>query len=108
MIQYLNKENFADTIEKDGVVLVDFYADWCGPCQAIHPVLEELSNELGSSATVAKVNVDQEQELAGAFNIRSIPTMIVFKNGKAEDGIVGIAPKSELRKRIDAQLAHNN
>jgi len=104
MIQYLNKDNFLPTVKGDSVVLVDFYADWCGPCQAIQPVLEELSNEFDESATIAKVNVDEERELAGIFKVRSIPTMILFKDGEPVDILVGMQPKTEIKKKIEDLL----
>ena len=101
MIQYLNKENFIEKVKGEEVTLVDFYADWCGPCQAIQPVLEELSEAFNGKATIAKVNIDEQRELAGIFKIRSIPTMILFKNGEPADLIVGLQPKSEIEKRIN-------
>ncbi|NQZ78592.1 MAG: thioredoxin [Ekhidna sp.] len=104
MIQYLNKDNFLKTVKAGPVVLVDFYADWCGPCQAIAPVLEELATEFEGKAIIAKVDVDKEQELAGVFNIRSIPTMILFKDGEPEDIIVGLQTKTELVKKISNHL----
>ena len=100
MITYLNQENFLGTVQNESVVLVDFYADWCGPCKAIHPVLEELSNELDGKAVIAKVNVDEEPALAATFKIRSIPTMILFKDGEPVDIVVGLQPKPELWKRL--------
>ena len=100
MITYLNQENFLGTVQNESVVLVDFYADWCGPCKAIHPVLEELSNELDGKAVIAKVNVDEEPTLAATFKIRSIPTMILFKDGEPVDIVVGLQPKPELWKRL--------
>ena len=100
MITYLNQENFLGTVQNESVVLVDFYADWCGPCKAIHPVLEEISNELDGKAVIAKVNVDEEPTLAATFKIRSIPTMILFKDGEPVDIVVGLQPKPELLKRI--------
>jgi len=100
MITYLNQKNFLETVVNESVVLVDFYADWCGPCQAIHPTLEELSNELDGKAIIAKVNVDKESGLAATFKIRSIPTIILYKDGQPEDIIVGLQTKAELLKRI--------
>lgn len=100
MITYLNQNNFLETVKNESVVLVDFYADWCGPCKAIHPTLEEISNELDGKAIIAKVNVDENPGLAATFKIRSIPTIILFKNGEPEDILVGLQSKPELLKRI--------
>lgn len=104
MIQYLNKDNFLKELSEERVTLVDFYADWCGPCQAIHPVLEELSAEFDGRATITKVDVDKEPGLAGIFNVRSIPTMVLFKDGEPVDVLVGLQSKGELRKRISNLL----
>lgn len=105
MIHYLNKDNFLKVVKEAPVVLVDFYADWCGPCQAIQPVLEQLSEELEDRAMITKVNVDENQELAGIFNVRSIPTMILFKDGEPADMLVGMQPKSEIEKRIHSLVS---
>ena len=107
MLKYLNKENFNGIIEREKVVLVDFYADWCGPCQAIQPTLEELANELSGQVVIAKVNVDEERELAGVFNIRSIPTMILFKDGEPVEAIVGLQTKATILKKIKYQVNDN-
>ena len=108
MIKYLNKDNFLKEVSNEKVVLVDFYADWCGPCQAIHPILEELSDEFDGLAVVAKVDVDQEPGLAGVFNVRSIPTIIMFKKGEPVDILVGLQSKAELQKRIKNPLQRLN
>ncbi len=105
MITYLNQENFLATIKSESVVLVDFFADWCGPCKAIHPTLEELSNELEGKAIIAKVDVDEEPGLAATFKIRSIPTIILFKDGEPVDILVGLQSKPELLKRITSLLS---
>lgn len=95
----LTKDIFeAEVKNRSGVVLVDFWAEWCGPCKMLGPILEELSNEV--DAKICKVNVDQESELAGEFGIRSIPTIIVFKNGEKIDQIVGLRQKEELLEKI--------
>ncbi|MDH3660335.1 MAG: thioredoxin [Alphaproteobacteria bacterium] len=89
----------------DRPVLVDFWADWCGPCHAIAPALEELATEYGEKLTVAKLNVDENPAKPAAFGIRSIPTLILFRNGQPVQTLVGVQPKSALKAAIDAQLS---
>lgn len=97
----LNNANFKDeVIDKKGLVLVDFWADWCGPCKMLAPILEELSEE--TEAVVGKVNVDENGDLAGEYGIRSIPTMIIFKDGVKVDQIVGLRQKSELQEKLNS------
>lgn len=86
-------------------VLVDFYAPWCGPCKIMHPVMEELSTEYDGRVKVVKVNVDEQQQVAGSFNIMSIPTFIVFKDGKPVKGFMGAQPKESVKQLLDAILA---
>ncbi|MGL5000242.1 MAG: thioredoxin [Cetobacterium sp.] len=97
----LNNSNFKnEVVESKGIVLVDFWADWCGPCKMLAPTLEELSEE--TTAKICKVNVDESGELAGDYGIRSIPTMIVFKDGVKVDQIVGLRQKSELLEKLNS------
>ncbi|ERT68068.1 MULTISPECIES: thioredoxin [Cetobacterium] len=97
----LNNSNFkGEVIESKGLVLVDFWADWCGPCKMLAPILEELSGE--TEAKICKVNVDESGDLAGDYGIRSIPTMIIFKDGVKVDQIVGLRQKSELLEKLNS------
>lgn len=86
----------AEVLKSDIPVLVDFWASWCGPCRSIAPVIEELATELKSKAKVAKINVDDERDLAQKYNVMSIPTLIVFKNGEVAERAVGARPKEDI------------
>lgn len=85
-----------DVTEAEGVVLVDFWAEWCGPCRMLGPVLEELANDSDVSATITKLNIDENPETAALLGVRSIPTLMVFKNGEVVDTKVGVQTKSAL------------
>lgn len=93
-----------DVINADGPVLVDFWAEWCGPCKMIGPALEELSDELGEKVTIAKLNIDDNPDAPGKYGVRGIPTMILFKNGAPAATKVGAAPKSHLKGWIENEL----
>jgi thioredoxin 1 len=92
----------ADVLKSGTPVVVDFWAEWCGPCKMIGPSLEELSNELGDKVKIVKVNVDENPGTAAQYGIRSIPTLMIFKDGKLAGQKVGAAPKSELSRWISA------
>lgn len=97
----LNKENFEKSVtQSDRPVLVDFWAEWCGPCKMLNPVLNEIANEAGDKLTIAKINVDEEPELANRFRVQSIPTMVVFKNGAEQGRLVGLATKKKILERL--------
>ncbi len=100
----LTNDNF-DTTTSEGVVLVDFWAPWCGPCRMIAPVIEELAEEYDGKAKICKVNTDEEQEIAVKFGIRSIPTLIFMKDGQVVDQIVGAQSKQVLAEKLDSLLA---
>ncbi|MBY8827171.1 thioredoxin TrxA [Hephaestia mangrovi] len=95
----------SDVIEADGPVLVDFWAEWCGPCKMIGPSLEEISDELGEKVTITKLNIDDNPEAPGKFGVRGIPTMILFKNGQPAATKVGAEPKSRLKSWLEGELA---
>lgn len=99
----LTKDNFTDKVQS-GVSLVDFWAPWCGPCKMQLPIVEELAGELEGQATIAKINVDEEPELASQFGVMSIPTLILFKDGQPVDKMVGLQSKDALKAKISNQL----
>jgi len=101
----LNDSNFDEAIKGDKPVLVDFWAEWCGPCKMIGPVVEELAGDYEGKAVVAKVIVDENPGVAGKYGIRSIPTLLVFKGGEIVDKQVGAVPKSVLAQKLAAQVA---
>lgn len=105
-IAHLTADTFESTITKSSTpVLVDFWAPWCGPCKAIAPILEELSNEYDGKLTITKVNVDEHGEISAKYGIRAIPTMLLFKNGQVADQLVGMMPKAALKAKLQAHLA---
>ena len=104
-IKDLNHENFENEISNSTLpVLVDFWAEWCGPCKTLTPILEELSLELEKKLQVAKVNLDESQDLASKFSIRSIPTLLLFKDGELIDTKVGLLPKNDLSEWIKNKI----
>lgn len=102
-VVYLDDSNFKDTIAK-GVTLVDFYADWCGPCRMIAPIIEELSTEFNGKAKIAKLDIEKAQEVTTEFQVTSIPTIILFKDGNEVKRIVGLRDKETLKSLVSAAL----
>ena len=100
----INDANFAETLNTDKPVMVDFWATWCGPCRAIAPVVEELAQEYEGKAVIGKCNVDECDDVPMKYGIRSIPTLLFFKNGELVDRLVGASSKSAIAQNIDALL----
>lgn len=93
-----------EIVKHDGLALVDFWATWCGPCQVIAPIIEQLAEEYDGQLKVGKVDVDANQKTAMRFNVRSIPSVLLFKNGQHVDTVVGAVPKADLVEKIEAHL----
>lgn len=97
----ITSKNFEQEVSKSDVpVLLDFWASWCGPCKMVSPIVDEVAQEVGTKAKVGKINVDEEQELASAFNVMSIPTLVVIHNGKLVNTSVGVRSKQEILDMI--------
>ena len=105
-VVHLTDDTFDETIKgAKGPVLVDFWASWCGPCKTIGPLLDQLAGEMSGQATIAKVNVDENGDLSARFGIRSIPTLLVFKDGRLVDQTIGALPKEQLRGLVQKHIA---
>ncbi|MCX6817834.1 MAG: thioredoxin [Candidatus Aenigmarchaeota archaeon] len=100
VVAELSDSNFNDFVAKHKVALVDFYADWCGPCQAMKPVIDELAGEMKGKVSFAKANMDKAGATANKYGIMSIPTLLIFKNGKMMDRLVGAFPKDMIKQRL--------
>lgn len=97
----LTKENFQETIQS-GLSLVDFWAPWCGPCRMLSPVIDKLAQDYGEKANICKVNTDEQDELAAQYGIRSVPTILFFKDGQVVDQIIGATSEQTLKAKIDS------
>ena len=105
-MKHITTDTFKEEVlNYKGVVLVDFYADWCGPCRMVGPIVEELAKEYDGKAVIGKVNVDHNPNISMNFGIRNIPTLLIFKNGQVVDKQVGAVPKSILAGKLNAQLS---
>jgi len=100
----LTEQNFQEEINCDIPVLVDFWAPWCGPCNAMGPVMDRLAEEFEGKAKVAKVNVDEEKQLAVEYSISAIPAILIFKNGEVVETLVGVHPEAMLRTKLENQI----
>jgi thioredoxin 1 len=101
----ISGSNFDQEVVKSTVpVLVDFWAEWCGPCKAIAPVLDEIADEKAGKVKIAKINVDENQDLASKFGIRAIPTLLIFKGGTVKEQLVGMVGKKDLEKKLAAHI----
>ena len=100
-LQHLDERNYDEALAAaEGVMMVDFWAEWCGPCRAIGPILEDLAKSSGGGVTLAKVNVDENPGLAARYGIRSIPTILFVKDGKVQDQVVGAVPKAQIQAKL--------
>jgi len=105
MIKVVNDKNFDEEIaNSENIVVVDFWAPWCGPCKMLTPVIEELANEMGAEVKFAKINVDESPIIASKYKISSIPTVMVFSKDSVKETMVGFRPKSDLKKLIEKNL----
>lgn len=93
-----------EVLESDAPVLVDFWAPWCGPCRTLGPIIEELAREYDGKIKICKLNVDENQKIAGEYRITSIPTILLFKGGKVVDQVMGVADKDTLKSKLDALI----
>lgn len=104
----LNDSNFAQAVEKYQLLVVDFWAPWCGPCRMLSPTIEQLARELAGKVVFGKLNVDENPRVAGAFEIQSIPTIAIFKNGQVVDGFIGVASKSQVESKVLEYVANHS
>ena len=104
----LTDSNFASEVTKYPIMLVDFWAPWCGPCRIVSPIIEQLSREYSGRVAFGKVNVDENQRIAASFGIQSIPTLMIFKGSKAVDVIIGAMPKAQIEMKLKQQLSSKN
>lgn len=102
-IEHVTDQNFAENTA-DGLVLIDFWAPWCGPCKMIAPVLDEIDGEMGDKVKIVKLNVDENQETAGKYGVMSIPTLLLMKDGNIVDQVIGFQPKEALVNVINKHV----
>jgi len=104
-VKSVTTDSFDEEVVKlEGLVMVDFWATWCGPCKIVAPVVEELAKEYEGKVTFAKVNTDENPDIASRYSIRGIPTLMFFKDGKVMDQVVGAVPKGQLKSKLDSLL----
>ncbi len=101
----LNDTNFASEVSKHTLMIVDFWAPWCGPCRLVSPIIEELAEDYAGRVAFGKLNVDESPVISNQFHVRSIPTILIFKDGRAVDGVVGAVPKALLESKIRPHLS---
>jgi thioredoxin 1 len=104
-IEFTDNNFDEEVLKSDKPVLVDFWAEWCGPCRMVGPIVEELAGEYEGKAKIGKVDVDSNPEVSVKYGIRSIPSLLIFKNGEVVDQIIGAVPKAHLEKQLKAQVA---
>ncbi len=104
-VEFTDANFQTDVLDSDKVSLVDFWAEWCGPCRMIGPVVEELATEYEGKANIGKLNVDENPGVAMKYGVRSIPTLLFIKNGEVVDKQIGVAPKAALQQKLDALIA---
>lgn len=104
MEKVITSTNFQEFLETPGLIVIDFWAVWCGPCRMLSPIVDELAQEYEGKAIIAKCNVDDCEDIAAQFGVRNIPTLVFVKNGAIVDRTVGVMPKQDLRARIEVNL----
>lgn len=105
MVLEINTENFDNEVKShNGIVVVDFFANWCGPCRKLAPILEEVETELASKVKFAKINTDENLEMAKQYQVSGLPTLMIFKNGEAVERLVGLMPKSSIITNIEKHV----
>ena len=103
-LQFTDNNFETEVLQAEKPVLVDLWAEWCGPCRMLTPIIEELHTEYKDKAIIGKLNVDENPEVSAKYGVRSIPTLLIFKNGELVDKQVGVVPKSVLTKKLDDQI----